>query len=67
VLRDLVVELVAISRAGLLRLPGGATDAALLAPLEDRARHARTVADDLLSDFRSVSGDPRKLVQLWKL
>jgi glutamate--cysteine ligase len=65
--RELVTELVSVARAGLGRLPGGAADASLLSPLEERARAGRTVADDLLADFQAAGGDPKKLIARWKL
>ncbi|HVU49291.1 MAG TPA: glutamate-cysteine ligase family protein [Polyangia bacterium] len=65
--RDLAVELLALARAGLRRLPGGAADAALLAPLEAYASAGRTPADDLLDDFAAANGDPTKLVAKWEL
>jgi glutamate--cysteine ligase len=65
--RDLAVELLALARAGLARLPGGAADAALLAPLEADAAAGRTPADDLLADFAAVGGDPARLVEKWEL
>jgi glutamate--cysteine ligase len=65
--RDLAVELVALARAGLARLPGGAPDAALLAPLEAYAAAGRSPADDLLADFAAVNGDPARLVDRWEL
>jgi glutamate--cysteine ligase len=65
--RELAVELVALARAGLGRLPGGAADAALLAPLEAYAAAGRSPADDLLDDFAAAGGDPAKLVEKWEL
>jgi glutamate--cysteine ligase len=65
--RDLTVELLRIARAGLGRLPGGAADATLLAPLEAYATAGRSPADDLLSDFQSLGGDPARLVAKWEL
>jgi glutamate--cysteine ligase len=65
--RDLAVELVDIARAGLSRLPGGAADAALLAPVEAYAAAGRSPADDLLADFAAASGDPARLVAKWEL
>ena len=66
-LRDLAVDLVAIARAGLRRLPGGEADAALLEPLAARAADARCPADDLLDDFRAAKGDPAVLTRRWQL
>jgi glutamate--cysteine ligase len=66
-LRELAVELVAIARAGLERLPGGPGDIHLLAPLEARAASGRTPSDDLLDDFAAEKGDPAKLVRRWQL
>jgi glutamate--cysteine ligase len=65
--KDLAVELLRIARAGLLRLPGGAADAALLAPLEAYASAGRSPADDLLADFSAANGDPTRLVAKWEL
>jgi glutamate--cysteine ligase len=65
--RDLAVELLAQARAGLSRLPGGAADGALLAPLEAYAAAGRTPADDLLADFEASKGDPTRLVAKWEL
>jgi glutamate--cysteine ligase len=66
-LKDLAVDLVRIARDGLTRLPGGAADAALLAPLEAYAAAGRSPADDLLDDFHGANGDPAKLVAKWEL
>ncbi|HVZ72557.1 MAG TPA: glutamate-cysteine ligase family protein [Polyangia bacterium] len=66
-IRELAVELVAIARDGLARLPGGAEDARLLAPLEARAASGRAPAADLLDDFVAEGGDPAKLVARWQL
>lgn len=66
-LRELAVEIVAIARAGLRRLPGGAEDAALLEPLAARAAEGRSPADDLLDDFQAANGDPSVLVRRWEL
>jgi glutamate--cysteine ligase len=65
--RDLAAELVAVARAGLARLPGGAADAALLAPLEAYAAAGRCPADDLLDDFTAAGGNPARLVDKWEL
>jgi glutamate--cysteine ligase len=65
--RELAVELVALARAGLARLAGGAADAKLLAPLEAYASEGRTPADDLLDDFAAAGGDPARLVAKWEL
>jgi glutamate--cysteine ligase len=65
--RDLAVELVALARAGLARLSGGAADATLLAPLEAYAAAGRTPADDLLADLSAANGDPTRLVAKWEL
>jgi glutamate--cysteine ligase len=65
--RELAVELVAVARAGLGRLPGGAADAALLAPLEAYAAAGRSPADDLLDDFAAANGDPARLVAKWEI
>jgi len=66
-LQELAQELVAIARQGLLRLPDGAGDAALLEPLAARARSGRTAADDMLADYDKAKGDPAALVKRWKL
>jgi glutamate--cysteine ligase len=66
-LRDLAVELVRIADAGLARLPGGAGDRPLLAPLAGYAAAGRSPADDLLDDFQAAGGDPAKLVARWEL
>jgi glutamate--cysteine ligase len=66
-LRDLAVALCEIADAGLARLPDGASDRALLAPLRARAEAGRAPADDLLDDFAAVSGDPAALVRRWEL
>jgi glutamate--cysteine ligase len=65
--RDLTVELLRIARAGLVRLPGGEADAALLEPLEAYAADGRSPADDLLDEFASERGDPARLVTRWEL
>ncbi|HVR01058.1 MAG TPA: glutamate-cysteine ligase family protein [Polyangia bacterium] len=67
VARDLAVELVAVARAGLARLPGGGEDARLLAPLEAYASAGRCPADELLDDFARAGGDPARLVAKWEL
>ena len=67
VLKDLALELVRISDAGLARLPGGEEDRPLLAPLWGYATAGRTPADDLLDDYEAVKGDPAKLVERWEL
>jgi glutamate--cysteine ligase len=64
---ELAVELLSLARAGLARLPGGAADAALLAPLEAYAAAGRSPADDLLDDFAAANGDPARLVAKWEL
>ena len=66
-LKELAQELVAISRQGLLRLPEGAPDAALLEPLAARAASGRSPADDMLADHEKAKGDPAKLIERWKL
>ncbi len=59
-------ELVAIARAGLLRLR--ATDAvALLEPLEQIVAEGRTRADAIADDFRRANGDIPTLISLWRL
>lgn len=65
--RELAVEVVDIARDGLLRLPGGAEDAALLEPLAERAASGRTAADEMLEEFAAASGDPRVLGRRWEL
>ena len=66
-LRELALELIRISDAGLARLPGGEEDRPLLAPLWGYAAVGRTPADDLLDDFAAAGGDPAKLVAKWEL
>lgn len=66
-LHELAVQLCQISADGLRRLPDGTADAALLAPLHERAATARSPADDMLSDYQATNGDPTKLVNLWRL
>jgi glutamate--cysteine ligase len=65
--RELAIEVVGIAREGLLRLPGGADDAALLEPLAARAAAGRTVADEMLEEFTAANGDPRVLSRKWEL
>jgi glutamate--cysteine ligase len=65
--RELAVELLRLARAGLVRLPDGAADATLLAPLEAYAAAGRSPADDLLDDFTREGGDPARLVDRWEL
>jgi glutamate--cysteine ligase len=66
-LRELALELLRISDAGLARLSGGEDDRPLLAPLWAYATAGRTPADDLLDDFHAAGGDPAKLVRKWEL
>jgi glutamate--cysteine ligase len=66
-LRELALELVRISDAGLARLPGGEDDRPLLAPLWQYVTAGRTPADDLLQDYEAAGGDPAKLVERWEL
>ena len=66
-LRELALELIRISDAGLARLAGGEGDRPLLAPLWAYAAAGRTPADDLLDDFAAAGGDPAKLVPKWEL
>jgi glutamate--cysteine ligase len=66
-LRDLAIELCAISAAGLARLPGGADDLPLLAPVTAGAAAGRCPADDMLDDFQACGGDPSQLVARWTL
>jgi len=66
-LRELALELIRISDAGLARLSGGEDDRPLLAPLWAYAAAGRTPADDLLDDFAAAGGDPAKLVPKWEL
>jgi glutamate--cysteine ligase len=63
----LAAELLRIAAAGLARLPEGASDRALLEPLEPYAARGRTPADDMLADHKRLDGDPAKLVQAWEL
>lgn len=65
-LGDLALPLVEIAREGLLRLPGGAADVALLEPVEEFARRRRCPAQDMLDDYAAAQGDPGKLIQLWQ-
>lgn len=65
-LADLVPELVAIAKQGLLRLGGGAADAQLLEPLEELAAERRCPAMAMLEDYNRFNGDPAKLVQAWE-
>jgi hypothetical protein len=65
--RELAVEVVDIARDGLLRLPGGAEDAALLEPLAARAASGRSAADEMLEQFAAANGDPRVLGARWEL
>jgi glutamate--cysteine ligase len=66
-LKELALELVRIADAGLARLPGGADDRPLLAPLWAYATAGRTPADDILDEFEAAGGDPAKLVKKWEL
>jgi glutamate--cysteine ligase len=66
-LRELALELIRISDAGLARLAGGEEDRPLLAPLWAYAAAGRTPADDLLDDYAAAGGDPAKLVAKWEL
>ena len=65
--RDLAVELCRIAADGLARLPGGAGDRPLLAPLATYAEAGRSPADDMLQDFDAAGGDPAALVRRWEL
>jgi len=66
-LAEVAVELVRIARDGLGRLPEGAGDQPLLAPLADYAGRGRCPADDMLEDFRALGGDAARLVEKWEL
>lgn len=66
-LSELAVELCAIARDGLGRLPEGAGDQALIEPLTAYARAGRCPADDMLDDYRRLGGDPAKLVSAWEI
>lgn len=66
-LHQLATQLCLIAADGLSRLPGGAADAQLLAPLHERAKANRNPADDMLDDFNTLGGDPAKLVAAWRL
>lgn len=66
-LQTLAVELVALAAEGLRRLPEGAADSDLLAPLAAYAAEGRCPADDMLEDWNRLGGDPAKLVAAWKL
>lgn len=63
----LAVELVAIARDGLSRLPGGGDDIALLEPLASNVREGRCPADQMLEDFAECKGQPEALVKRWLL
>jgi glutamate--cysteine ligase len=62
----LVRELVAIARAGLVRLQSS-EGADLLAPLEQIAAEGRTVADRILDDFHRTNGDTTALIEALRL
>jgi glutamate--cysteine ligase len=71
-LRELAVELVRIADAGLVELArtpdtGAAGDRALLEPVRAYAEAGRSPADDLLADFEAAKGDPKQLVEKWRL
>ena len=66
-LYELAVEMLDIAAAGLARLPGGAEDRLLLAPLRAYAAAGRSPADDMLDDYAAAAGDPRKLAAKWEL
>jgi glutamate--cysteine ligase len=53
-LRELALELIRISDAGLARLSGGEEDRPLLAPLWAYAASGRTPADELLEEFEAA-------------
>jgi glutamate--cysteine ligase len=59
-------ELVAIARAGLLRL-GSVEGAALLEPLDEIVAEGRTTADRILDEHTHAGGDPTRLVEALKL
>jgi glutamate--cysteine ligase len=65
-LRDLGRELVAIARAGLLRLkaPDGA---ALLAPLDEIVATGRSTADRITEIWTAAAGDPKKIIPALRL
>jgi glutamate--cysteine ligase len=63
----LVRELVAIARQGLLRLPEGSADQALLAPFEAYAQAGRSPADDMLEAFAAAKGDRDRLIEAWQI
>jgi len=66
-LQSLAVELVAIARDGLARLPGGQDDLQLLEPLASDVKAGRCPADRMLEDFAECKGDPAALVKRWQM
>jgi glutamate--cysteine ligase len=66
-LGELAVELLAIARAGLARLPEGAADQPLLDPLAAYAKAGRSPADDMLDAFAAAKGDRAKLIEAWRI
>lgn len=60
-LLELAGELVAIARAGLLRL-GSPEGAKLLEPLDEIVAGGRSVADRILDAFNAGGGDPAKVI-----
>jgi glutamate--cysteine ligase len=65
-LAELARALVEIADDGLRRLPGGAGDRPLLAPLRESAAAGRSPADDMLADYERLGGDPARLVDAWE-
>jgi glutamate--cysteine ligase len=63
---DLCRELVAIAKAGLLRLKA-VEGAALLAPLEQIVDERRSYADVIAAEYRRVDGDTAKLIDFLRL
>ena len=65
-MRELCRELVAIARAGLLRL-GAVDEVALLQPLERIAAEGRSLADAIVDEHARVGGDIPSLIQSLRL
>lgn len=65
-MRELCRELVAIARAGLLRL-SAADELPLLAPLEAIAQSGRTVADDIAAEWQRTGGDVDRMTDYLRL
>lgn len=65
-LADLARPLLEIAREGLLRIPFGAEDAALLDPVAALAEEGRCPADQMLDEYHAAGGDPTKLIHVWE-